>query len=32
LWKVEMDVLLIFGTIIFFLIAIGYTAACDKLK
>jgi len=27
-----MDFLMIFGTVIFFLVAIAYTAACDKLK
>jgi len=27
-----MDFLIILGTIGFFLIAIGYTVACDKLK
>jgi len=27
-----VDLLMILGTIIFFLIAIAYTVACDKLK
>jgi len=27
-----MDLLMILGTIVFFLIAIAYTVACDKLK
>lgn len=27
-----MDVLMILSTIVFFLIAIAYTVACDKLK
>jgi hypothetical protein len=28
----KMDLLMIFGTIVFFVAAIAYTAACDKLK
>jgi hypothetical protein len=28
----EMDLLMILGTIAFFLVAIAYTIACDKLK
>jgi hypothetical protein len=28
----EMDLLMILGTIAFFLVAIAYTLACDKLK
>jgi len=27
-----MDLLMILGTIVFFVVAIAYTAACDKLK
>jgi len=27
-----MDLLMIVGTILFFLVAIAYTFACDKLK
>jgi len=27
-----MDFLMILGTVLFFLVAIGYTVACDKLK
>jgi len=27
-----MDLWMVLGTIIFFLAAIGYTVACDKLK
>jgi len=27
-----MDLLMIFFTIVFFAVAIAYTAACDKLK
>jgi len=27
-----MDVLMILGTVLFFIVAIGYTMACDKLK
>ncbi len=29
---VDMDLLMILGTVCFFVIAIGYTFACDKLK
>jgi hypothetical protein len=28
----DMDLLMIFGTIAFFAVAITYTRACDKLK
>jgi hypothetical protein len=28
----DMDLLMILGTIAFFVVAIAYTAACDKLK
>jgi hypothetical protein len=28
----EMDLLMILGTIVFFVVAIAYTIACDKLK
>jgi hypothetical protein len=28
----DMDLLMIFGTIVFFVVAIAYTAACDRLK
>jgi hypothetical protein len=28
----EMDLLMILGTLAFFVVAIAYTAACDKLK
>jgi len=27
-----MDILMVLGTIAFFVVAIAYTAACDKLK
>jgi hypothetical protein len=27
-----MDLWMVLGTIVFFLVAIGYTVACDKLK
>jgi len=29
---VDMDLLMILGTVCFFVIAISYTVACDKLK
>jgi len=30
--RLQMDLLMILGTIVFFLVAIAYTIACDKLK
>jgi hypothetical protein len=31
-WGARMDFLMIAGTIAFFLLAVAYTIACDKLK
>jgi hypothetical protein len=28
----DMDLLMILGTIVFFVVAIAYTTACDRLK
>lgn len=30
--RTDMDLLMILGTIAFFIVAIAYTIACDKLK
>jgi len=30
--EIDMDVLMVLGTIVFFVVAIAYTAACDRLK
>jgi len=27
-----LDLMMIFGTIVFFIVAIAYTVACDRLK